>query len=175
MLNQVPPLVGYNPFDCDAALREALHREGGGFAEAEARALGARVWHGSRCSRWGFEANEVPPAAEDPRPLRPPGRRGRVPPGLARPDEVAVEPGLHSCPGSAPRPGAHVARGAAVHVLSQAEAGHGCPISMTYAAVPALRTQPELAAAWEPRFLSAAYDQRTLPAADKPAPSPAWR
>ena len=58
-------------------------------------------------------------------------------------------------PGSDPRPGAHVARGAAFMCMSQAEAGFGCPISMTYSVIPALRTQPELAAEWEPRFLSA--------------------
>ena len=52
--------------------------------------------------------------------------------------------------------------------MSQAEAGIGCPISMTYSVVPALRTQPELAAEWEPRLLSASYDPRNAPAPEKP-------
>ena len=73
---------------------------------------------------------------------------------------LAVEHELHSSPWKDPRPGAHVARGAAFMCMSQAEAGIGCPISMTYSVVPALRTQPELAAEWEPRLLSAAYDPR---------------
>ena len=61
-------------------------------------------------------------------------------------------------------------------LLTQAEAGVGCPISMTYSVVPALRTQPELAAEWEPRFLSLDYDARSMPApSEARAPSPAWR
>src|SRR5262249_24706619 len=59
------------------------------------------------------------------------------------------------------------ARAAPFFVLSQAEAGHGCPISMTSSAVPALRVQPELATEWEPRLTSTAYDPRMLPAAQK--------
>ena len=58
--------------------------------------------------------------------------------------------------------------------MSQAEAGVGCPISMTYSVIPALRTQPELAAEWEPRLLSAAYDPRNAPAPRRPAPWPGW-
>ena len=50
----------------------------------------------------------------------------------------------------------------------QAEAGVGCPISMTYSVIPALRHQPELAEEWEPRFLSDAYDPRNVPATEKP-------
>jgi putative acyl-CoA dehydrogenase len=38
---------------------------------------------------------------------------------------------------------------------------------MTYSAVPALRAAPELAAEWEPRFLSTDYDPRMIPAGDK--------
>ena len=55
---------------------------------------------------------------------------------------------LHSLPWSDPQPGAHVARAAAFMCFSQAEAGVGCPISMTYSVVPALRKQPELAEEW---------------------------
>ena len=71
------------------------------------------------------------------------------------------------CPWREPQPGAHVAR-AAMFVSSQAEAGVGCPLSMTYSAIPALRKQPELAAEWEPRFTSLGYDGELRPAADKP-------
>jgi putative acyl-CoA dehydrogenase len=60
-----------------------------------------------------------------------------------------------------------VARAALFMLLAQVEAGVGCPLSMTYSAVPALRLQPELAAEWEPRFASTVYDPRLVPAADK--------
>jgi putative acyl-CoA dehydrogenase len=80
---------------------------------------------------------------------------------------AAVGHELHSSPWQDPRPGAHVARGAAFMCMSQAEAGIGCPISMTYSVIPALRTQPELAAEWEPRFFSATYDPLNAPAGEK--------
>ena len=54
--------------------------------------------------------------------------------------------GLHAGPWAEPRAGAHVARAAKVIVWYQVDAGHVCPVSMTYAVVPALRHQPEVAA-----------------------------
>jgi putative acyl-CoA dehydrogenase len=75
--------------------------------------------------------------------------------------------GIHSLPWREAEPGAHAAR-AAMFMCFTADAGVGCPISMTYSAIPALRMQPELAAEWEGRFLSNAYDgERLRPAADK--------
>ncbi|OJF11471.1 acyl-CoA dehydrogenase family protein, partial [Couchioplanes caeruleus] len=72
--------------------------------------------------------------------------------------DVAVGEGLAGAPWADPRPGAHVARAAGLFVWSQVEAGHSCPVSMTYAVVPALRHAPELAAAYEPLLTSRAYD-----------------
>jgi putative acyl-CoA dehydrogenase len=77
---------------------------------------------------------------------------------------TAVAHATHALPWRDPRPGAHVARAGLFFLLSQAEAGHGCPISMTYSAVPALRATPELAREWEPRLCSTEYDPRSLPA-----------
>ena len=89
---------------------------------------------------------------------------------------TAVAEGLAGAPWTAPEgSGAHVARAAGFVVWSQVEAGHGCPVSMTYASVPALRTDPALAAVWEPRLTSARV--RLRPArgrARSGAPSPAW-
>ena len=82
--------------------------------------------------------------------------------------EIGVENGLHSLPWTDPGPGANVARATLFSMLAQAEAGVGCPISMTYSVVPALRHQPELAEVWEPRFLSDGYDGHLLPADRKP-------
>ncbi len=80
---------------------------------------------------------------------------------------TAVAHELHALPWREPRPGAHAARAALFFLLSQAEAGHGCPISMTYSGVPALRQQPDVAAEWEPRLTSTQYDPRSRPAAEK--------
>jgi putative acyl-CoA dehydrogenase len=164
--NQPAPLEDYNPFDADRPLVEALHREGAGWAEDRARELGAIC--GSRQTiRWGFEANEKKPQ------LRTHDRYGN------RIDEVefdsswhelmsiGVGHGLHAMPWREPGVGAHAARAAMFMLLMQAESGVGCPISMTYSAIPALRKQPELAAEWEPRFLSLDYDEASAPAASK--------
>jgi putative acyl-CoA dehydrogenase len=167
VFNQPPPLEGYNLFERDAALVEALRREGADWAEDEARELGALCGL-PQMIRWGVEANQNPPK------LRTHDRFGN------RIDEVEFHPawhelmrvgvghGLHALPWRQPQPGAHVARGALFMLLCQVEAGVGCPISMTYSVIPALRAQPELAAEWEPRFLSLSYDgERLVPAPDK--------
>ncbi len=75
--------------------------------------------------------------------------------------------GAHALPWREPQPGAHVAR-AGMSIAAQAEAGVGCPISMTYSVIPALRKQPELAEEWEPRFMSLIYDKELRPADQKP-------
>src|SRR3712207_3789259 len=81
--------------------------------------------------------------------------------------ELSVRHGTHALPRREQRPGAHAARAAVMLTGSALESGHGCPISMTYAAIPALRKQPDVAAEWEPRLLSLEYDRRTIPAEQK--------
>jgi putative acyl-CoA dehydrogenase len=165
VLNQPPPLEGYDLFRADRALAEGLAREGAGWAVERMQRLGELA--GGEALRWGVDANTHPPV------LRTHDRYGH------RIDEVefhpawhalmriAVEHELHALPWRDPRPGAHVARAALFFVMGQVEAGHGCPISMTYSAVPALRRQPELAAEWEARFTSTDYDPRMIPACQK--------
>ena len=80
---------------------------------------------------------------------------------------TAVKEGLHAGPWADPRPGAHVARAAKVIVWYQVDAGHICPVSMTYSVVPALRHQPEVAASWEPMICSTSYDPANIPVVDK--------
>src|SRR6266496_2440762 len=80
---------------------------------------------------------------------------------------LGIEHELHALPWREPRAGGHVARAAMFIALSQAEQGFGCPISMTYAAIPTLRMEPSLAAEWEPRLTSTTYDPRVQPAAHK--------
>ncbi|MBT2401342.1 isovaleryl-CoA dehydrogenase [Streptomyces sp. ISL-100] len=154
--NQVPPHHGYDAA-ADPALTEALSREGANWAAAELHELG--VLAGSeRAAEWGRLVNENPPA------LHTHDRYGH------RVDElefhpywhelmrIAVGSGLHAAPWQEPRPGAHLARAAKFYVWGQVEAGHTCPVSMTYAAVPALRATPELADRFEPLLASRTYD-----------------
>ncbi|MEU5429908.1 acyl-CoA dehydrogenase family protein [Streptomyces olivoreticuli] len=161
VFNQAPPLTGFTTAD-DPALLEALRRDGGGWGEAEVRALGARAGSEEVQERARL-AEAYPPV------LRTHDRYGH------RVDEVefhpawhqlmaeAVASGQHAAPWAEPRAGAHLVRAAKFYVWAQAEAGHGCPISMTYAAVPALRAQPDLAAAYEPLLASRAYDYGLRP------------
>lgn len=161
VLNQAPPLTGFTTAD-DPALLEALRRDGGGWGEAEVRELGARA--GSEETQEQSRLAEAHPPV-----LRTHDRFGH------RVDEVefhpawhqlmaaAVESGQHAAPWVEARPGAHLVRAAKFYVWAQAEPGHGCPISMTYAAVPALRAQPELAARYEPLLASRSYDYGLRP------------
>jgi putative acyl-CoA dehydrogenase len=165
VLNQPPPLVDYDLFAADHALREALEREGGGWAEERVRRLGIAA--GGEPFVWATQANANPPV------LRTHDRYGN------RIDEVEFHPAwhellrlavsheLHALPWRDPRPGAHVARAALFYLLTQVESGHACPISMTYSCVPALRAQPDVAAEWLPRVTSTVYDPRMLPAREK--------
>jgi len=165
VLNQPPPLEGYDLFAADVVLRAGVEREGGGWATDRLHRLGTQL--GGEPIRWGVEANTHPPV------LRTHDRFGN------RIDEVEFHPAwhelmrvsvghaLHALPWREPRAGAHVARASLFYMMSQVEAGHGCPISMTYSIVPALRVQPELAAEWEPRLVSTEYDPRMIPACEK--------
>ena len=154
--NQAPLPYGHDTAD-DAGLVEALHRAGAGWAEPALHELG-RLAGSEEAGEWGRLANEHPPV------LRTHDRFGH------RIDEVEFHPhwhdlmrtavghGLHAAPWRDNRPGAHTARAAGFHVWSQVEAGHTCPISMTYAAVPALRATPALAERLEPLLASPEYD-----------------
>jgi putative acyl-CoA dehydrogenase len=79
---------------------------------------------------------------------------------------LGVRRGVHA-PWREPRAGAQVARAAAFMALAQVEQGCGCPLSMTHAAVPALRRAPELAGEWEPLLTSTVYEPRLAPAREK--------
>jgi len=164
--NQPPPLVDYNLFEADATLREALEREGAGWAHDWVSELG-RLAGTEEAIAWGFQANSNPPQ------LHTHDRFGnRVDevefhPAWHRLMEVAIGHGLHALPWREPRAGAHAARAAGFYVWSQVEGGHGCPVSMTYAAVAALRTQPELASEWEPLMTTLDYDPGLRPHAGK--------
>jgi putative acyl-CoA dehydrogenase len=156
VLNQAQPLEDRNLFEDHAALQEALEREGAAWARERLRAEGA-FWGGAPM-RWGFEANEHPPVLHTHD--RYGNRRDRVEfhPAWHALMRAGVEHELHALPWRTDRPGAHVARAGAYICSVQAEAGFGCPITMTFAAVPALRAQPDLAQEWIPRLTATTYD-----------------
>ncbi|MGW6739551.1 acyl-CoA dehydrogenase family protein [Streptomyces sp. NPDC055025] len=165
--NQVPPLVGYDVFSADRVLVEGVERHSAPAlldeTRAELMALG-RTAGSAAAQEWGARANECPPT------LRTHDRYGN------RIDEVDFHPAWHQVLGQAVsagltdawgRPGGHLRRAAGFFVWTQVEAGNGCPVSMTHAAVPALRAEPDLAAEWEPRLTSHRYEPGLRPAAEK--------
>lgn len=165
--NQAPPLVGYDVFAADKALTEGVERHLEPSLAAEVREeLGGlgRAAGSTQALEWGVLANGNPPT------LHTHDRYGH------RVDEVEFHPSWHRLMAKGvaagltsawSRPGGHLRRAAAFLVWSQVEAGHTCPLSMTHAAVPALRADPALAAEWEPRLTSMVYDAGLRPAATK--------
>ena len=161
VVNQAPPLTGHDAAE-DAALLQALHREGAGWAEPAVRDLG-KLAGSPEAQEWGRVANEYPPR------LRTHDRFGnRVDevefhPAWHELMSVAVRHGLHAAPWQDAGPGAHVARAAGFYVWGQSDAGHCCPVSMTYSIVPALRHAPDLARQYEPLLAARAYDPGLRP------------
>jgi putative acyl-CoA dehydrogenase len=162
VLNQVPPVRPINLFDVDLALQEALEREGGAWGIERGREAGATAGsveaaeHGRRAER-----NEPVLKTHD--------RYGN------RIDEVELDPSwhwllkgaidreIHSLPWRQQRPGAHVVRAALFSLWGNANDGVMCPVSMTYAAIPALRdAAPQLAAEWEPILIRPSYETGAL-------------
>jgi putative acyl-CoA dehydrogenase len=154
--NQPPPLVGHDVAD-DAVLLEGLRREGAGWYTEDLHRIG-RLAGSEQVLRWAEEANRCEPV------LRTHDRYGNridevdFHPSYHALMDVAISEGLGGAPWADDRPGAHVARAAGFMVWSSAEQGHGCPVSMTYAVVPALRSAPRLAALYEPLLTSRVYD-----------------
>lgn len=162
VFNQPYALENYNSFLSDTALQEAVAREGASWAIADLTRFGAESGQAATILQ-GFQANENKPT------FKTHDRFGR------RVDEVEFHPayhqlmntaiteGLHASPWQHPKPGAHVARAAKYYLHTQVEAGHGCPITMTFAAIPALRKQPNIAAEWEALITNNVYDYRNIP------------
>ena len=164
--NQPPPLADYDAFATDRAVTSAVVDASAAWAQPQLHAIGMRAGSADAIAL-GFEANAHPPQ------LKAFDRFGH------RIDEVTYHPayhtlmadavgfGLHASSWREPKLGAHVARAVGFYLWSQAESGHGCPISMTHAAIPALRAQPSLVALWEPLAFASTYDRVLRPAGEK--------
>ncbi|WP_448614859.1 acyl-CoA dehydrogenase family protein [Modestobacter sp. URMC 112] len=157
--NQAPPLTGHDPIAGDVVLAEACRRHAGPDTLASLADLG-RLAGSDQAQEWGRLANENPPR------LRTHDRYGH------RVDEVEFHPAWHQLMDAAVRHGlagapwadaaagdrhAHVRRAVGYLGWTQVEAGHACPVTMTYAAVPALRRSSDLAAAYGPGLTRRAY------------------
>ena len=166
VFNQPPPLEGVDVFSSNVPLVEGVEREGAGWVSERASELG-RLVGGEPQQSWGPLANENKPV------LHTHDRYGHrideveFHPAWHKLMKMGVEHELHSLPWTSTRPCAHAARAGLYMTAMQAEAGFCCPITMTFAVVPALRAQPELAAEWEPLVTDTSYDPRLIPANEK--------
>ncbi len=163
--NQPPPFENVNLFTSDAVLVDAVAREGAAMHDVRLTAFGERAGAAETIAL-SFDANRNPPE------LKTFDRFGR------RIDEVAFHPAYHklmelglgggfaSLAWSVPE-GGHVGHAAILYMMAQVEQGVCCPMTMTYAALPALRHQPDLAAEWAPRIAGGVYDPTSEPAARK--------
>ena len=166
--NQPPPLEPYNLFASDVVLREAVKREGAGWAQSELTRLAqpsANLKPSNLASMpINFRRNCVRSTVTVIASMRSNfTRRG------TSCSVLALKAGLHSSPWAEPKPGAHVARAAGTYMLGQIESGVYCPVAMTYGSVPSLRHTPAIAAEWLPRIFSREYDRRFCPARLKTA------
>ena len=166
VINVGRELVDYDMYRQDTALVEAVHREGAAWADAALGEFG-RLAGSAEYLELGVQANQNPPVLDTHDRF---GRRVDLVhfhPAYHRLMRSAIEHGLHASPWADPQPGAHVARAAHFYLQTQVEAGHGCPITMTFASVPALKTTPALADAWLPKITARTYDPRNVPDAQK--------
>lgn len=164
--NMPSVLENYNVFENDAALQEAVAREGASWAIPQLKQFGEVCGSADAILR-GVQANQNKPV------LQTHDRYG------ARVDLVEFHPAYHELmassfangigaqPWAEPKAGAHVKRAASFYMQSQVEAGHLCPVCMTFASVPTLKKQPEIAASWLPKVLSEGYDPRNIPHMEK--------
>ncbi|MBX8485174.1 acyl-CoA dehydrogenase family protein [Pseudomonas cichorii] len=163
--NQPPSLDGVNLYRIDLPLQTWVKRFGAGWAEPRIDAYGALA--GGPLMEAGFLANQNKPtfASHD----RYGNRIDLVEfhPAYHQLMSTAVDHGIPSLPWTDPQPGAHVARAAMSYLHTQADPGSGCPLTMTFASVPALKLQPELAQIWLPKILSSQYDPRNVGIAHK--------
>src|ERR1700744_6597444 len=153
--NQVPPLENYNPAS-SPVLGEPLIREGGDWGLAEVNEVGA-LSATPEAQRWGELADRNRPVLHTHDVVGHRVDEVEFDPAYHELMRAAIAHGMHAAPWGDERPGAHVVR-AAKTSAGNVEPGHVCPISMTYAVVPALRYNPELAKVCEPGWTRCEYD-----------------
>ncbi|EAT12731.1 DNA alkylation response protein [Bermanella marisrubri] len=165
VFNQPSSLDPYNAYASDPALQHWVRIFDGAWHESELHTYGQRV--GSDLFEAGFAANKYKPE------FKPHNRFGeRIDQVDFHPSyhllmQTAIEAGHHSLPWCEKKPGAHVARAALEYMHTQADPGSGCPLTMTFAAVPALMHQPNIAKEWIPKITANHYDHRNIPFYEK--------
>lgn len=167
VFNQPTPLENYNAYESDVALKHWMTTFNGDFAKNEVSQYGHHVGH--ELIEAGFLANQYKPEFHSHDRF---GNRidlAKFHPAYHQLMRTAIEAGAHSLPwttdNTSPEKneGAHVARAAMEYMHNQADSGSGCPLTMTFACVPAIKTTPSLAKDWLPKITARHYDERNIP------------
>ncbi len=164
--NQPAPPGDIDLLEADLPLREALAREAPDWVARRLAPLGHEAGS-ERVQALGEAANRHPP---DLRLFDRHGRRldeVRYHPAYHELMHLAIDRGWHAVAWQEEGRGGHQAHVAALYLLTQAEPGFCCPITMTHAAMPVLRHSPTAEARWAPGLLAWDYDPRPLPAVEK--------
>lgn len=165
VINQPTPLEDYNTYTSDTALQHWVTIFRGDWATTRLMKYGHRTGHDLASA--GFQANRFKPE------FKTHDRFGRridqvdFHPAYHQLMRTAIEAGHHSLPWADPQAGAHVARAAICYLHTQADPGTGCPLTMTFSSVPALKHQPDIAAEWLPKITANHYDERNVPYFEK--------
>lgn len=157
--NQVPPLKDTNLLDSDPVLLDALNRYQTAWMRPNLELFGKRMGSARMLEHADLANRHLPILkTHDPQ-----GNRideVEFHPSWHELMSASVRAGMHNLPWVQKQPGAHTARAAMMYMAYQTEAGHCCPISMTYAAYPVLDKAPDLASLWQPRIASCHFDGR---------------
>ena len=163
--NLPKPLEGFNAYTSDEALSQIVTKLSGP-NNSNLEEFG-RLCGGASTIELGFQANQQKPE------LHTHDRYGnrvdevRFHPAYHELMRLSSENGLHCEHWETSNEGHHVVRAAKSYLMTQVEAGHGCPITMTAASIPALKNDDALYKEWAPKILSRDYDGRNVPHTEK--------
>jgi putative acyl-CoA dehydrogenase len=164
--NQPPILENYNLFTSDEALKTATEANGGAWNNERAARFG-ELLGSADVLELGNLANKNLPVLKTHDQF---GNRldlVEFHPSYHELMRISIENETHSLAWTSPKTGKYVARSALAFLKQQADEGTSCPLTMTFAVVPSLKIEPEIAADWLPKILSTEYDARFLPASEK--------
>jgi len=169
--NQVPPLGDVNLFRMDRTLTAAIERFGGSWGDSALHRYGELA--GGELREHGRLANRYPPELKTHDPYGHRVDAVTFHPSYHHLMRTAISHGVHGLAWEMQREvghvvaGGHVVRAGLELLHNQADSGTDCPLTMTYASIPALRAEPALAREWEPRIVARSYDEAMRPYFDK--------
>ncbi len=165
VFNQPSPLENYNAFQSDQVLQHYVSIFKGDWGNKRLKNYGHHVGHDLLVA--GFDANHYKPEFQSHDRFGHRIDQVNYHPAYHQLMRTAIESGHHNLPWVEARAGAHVVRAAMEYLHYQADPGSGCPLTMTFASVPALKHQPNIAEQWLPKILSQHYDGRNVPYFEK--------